>query len=169
MRPKLWEEDGGAGESTIILISLRLAGLYTPLMMDKILHSLAARNTSDHWPTKAQSMVKRLICRSEFYSMSDLSKTPILFTPPEVRYKHLLPNVTNPAFFARVILSGPGAGGKVPDGWLMGLHQGFIPAGRFNSSIYVPRQPLSPSIYLCPIYLTKLLNGQKQTFVTNDL
>ena len=53
-----WEEDGGAGESTIILISPRLAGLYTPLMMDKILHSLQARNTQ--CPAKPQSMVNDL-------------------------------------------------------------------------------------------------------------
>ena len=84
MRPKLWEEDGGAGESTIILISPRLAGLYTPLMMDKILHSLAARNTQRPMANEATIDGERLIFRSEFYSMSDLSKTPILFTPPEV-------------------------------------------------------------------------------------
>ena len=82
-----WEEDGGAGESTIILISPRLAGLYTPLMMDKILHSLGARNTQ-RLANEATIDGERLIFRSEFYSMSDLSKTPILFTPPEVRYKH---------------------------------------------------------------------------------
>ena len=38
----------------------------------------------------------------------------------------------------------------MPDGWLMGLHQSFIPDGRgleFGGSIYVQRQP-SCSIYL---------------------
>ena len=80
----LREEDGGGGESTIILISPRLAGLYTPLMMDKILHSLRARNTQ-RLPNEPAIGGERLISRSEFYSMSDLSKTPVLFTPPEVR------------------------------------------------------------------------------------
>ena len=37
-----------------------LAGLYTPLMMDKILHSPPARNTPNDCPTNPQSMVNDL-------------------------------------------------------------------------------------------------------------
>ena len=104
--------------------------------------------------------------------MSDLSKTPILFTPPEVRRQtfRVLAQHYKSTLFCRLILSGPGARGKVPDGWLMCLHQGFIPDGRLEPSIYVQRQLLSP-LYLLALYNppTKLRKGQKETFVTNDL
>ena len=151
LRPKVWEEDGGAGESTIILISLRLAGLYTPLMMDKILHSLAARNTKRPLANEGtiDGQTTYLQVRVLLHERSE--QDPHTLHTSRGKIQTSLAQCNKSGLFCRVILSGPGAGGKVPDGWLMGLHQGFIPGpGRFNSSIYVPRQPLSPSIYLLP-------------------
>ena len=82
--------------------------------------------------------------------MSDLSKTPILFTPPEVRYKHLLPNVTNPAFFAGSFYPVLGRGVKCQmAGWWASIRALSWPWPLQLEHI-CPTSTTEPSIYLMP-------------------